>query len=309
MGVYSSSFVIEPESEVAVSGFSHPSKPSWITAHAISTELSIAEVERLWLRFQQMGANQDGILTQEVLVSPKLSADVFTKNILKNFKSSDGNISFETFLRALKWCESQEMQAKIKAIFQMLNNGNPIPKDIFQKILQRLYPGDSDEQIKRTSNIFFKTVDKSNKGLLDENSFLRAVLDLPRAKTQNILNFHILPEQMRETVHRSLPEFSSQADFYHSPTPYTSQVPSDIILKEVAEKIHRKDWDLVANRLGFFSDDIQSIRSNNPDNTYTQALQMLMNWKTREGDNARASTLEKILRNAGMIEASLLLAP
>ena len=33
-------------------------------------------------------------------------------------------------------------------------------------------------------------------------------------------------------------QFSSQAAF-HSPSPYISQVPSDNILKEVAEKIHR----------------------------------------------------------------------
>ncbi|BFZ02870.1 hypothetical protein BsWGS_05908 [Bradybaena similaris] len=309
MGVYNSRFVIEPNSEVAVSGFSHPSKPNWITAHAISTELSIAEVERLWLRFQQMGANQDGVLTPEALTSQKLSTDVFTKNILKNFKSSDGNISFESFLRALKWCESQDPQVKVKAIFQMLNNGSPIPKDIFQKILRRLYPEGSDEEIKRITTIFFKTVDTSNKGVLDESSFVHAVLKLPQAKTQNILNFHILPEQMRQQVHSSLPEFSSQAGFYNTPTPYAAQIPSDVILKEIAEKIHRKDWDLVANRLGFFADDIERFRKNNPDNTHQQVLQMLMKWKNREGDNAKASTLEKILRNAGMIEASLLLAP
>ena len=38
MGAYSSSFITDPKSSVAVASFSHPSKPNWITAHAIATE-------------------------------------------------------------------------------------------------------------------------------------------------------------------------------------------------------------------------------------------------------------------------------
>ena len=53
-------------------------------------------------------------------------------------------------------------------------------------------------------------------------------------------------------------------------SPFESQVPSDAILKEVAEKIHRKDWDMVANRLGFFADDIDTFRANNPNSTFKQ---------------------------------------
>ena len=43
--------------------------------------VSIAEVERLWLRFQQMGCNSDGILTADVINGPSLAADVFMKNV------------------------------------------------------------------------------------------------------------------------------------------------------------------------------------------------------------------------------------
>ncbi|XP_059141601.1 ankyrin-3-like isoform X2 [Physella acuta] len=308
MGVYSSSFVIEPSSELAVCGFSHPSKANWVTAHAIATELSIAEVERLWLRFQQMGANKDGFLTQETLASSKLNSDVFIKNILKYFKSSDGKISFESFLRALKWSESQELEVKAKAIFQMLNSGNPIPRDIFQKILSKVYSTESEYEIYRITDILYNSLDSSKKGLIDEKDFVKAVLGLPRPKAQNILSFHILSDHMRDNVHKNLPEFSSQAAFY-TPSPQVSQIPSDNILREVAEKIHRKDWELVANRLSFFSEDIEHIKINNPNSSFNQAYRMLLDWKHREGENAKGSVLEKILRNAGMIEASLLLAP
>jgi len=308
MGVYSSSFVADNKSELAVSSFSHPSKPNWITAHAVATELSIAEVERLWLRFQQLGANKDGNLSSDVLSSPKLTTDVFVKNILKYFKNKDGYVSFESFLKGLKWCESQEIQVKARAIFQMMNNGNPIPKDMFKKILNRVYPNESESEIKRITEVFFRTIDTAKKGQLDEGSFASVVLGLPRSSTQHILNFHILPDNLRENVHKNLPEFSSQAGFV-TPSPFESEIPSDAILKEVAEKIHRKDWDMVANRLGFFADDIESFRNNNPSSTFKQAQAMLLHWKCREGAAATASTLERTLRAAGMVEASLILAP
>ena len=37
-----------------------------------------------------------------------------------------------------------ELYCLSTGMFQMLNNGNPIPKDIFQKILRRIYPEETD---------------------------------------------------------------------------------------------------------------------------------------------------------------------
>lgn len=317
MGVYSSAFAVDPQSSSAVSSYSHPSKANWITSHAIVTELSIAEVERLWLRFQQMGCNADGILTPDVINSPALSSDVFVKNILKYFKNQNGLISFETFLKALKWCETQELREKARGIFQMLNNGNPIPKDLFEKIMSRVYPNYSQDEVKRVSEMFFKMVDKRKRGQLEENDFVQAVLGLPSDPLNNILNFHILPETMREKVHQSLPEFSSRqanpggnTSYRYNPTPgYEGQIPSDGILREIAEKIHRKDWDLLANSLGFLASDVENYRLENPASSQQQVFAMLKDWRAKEGRQAQSHILERALRNNGMTEASLLLAP
>ena len=43
-----------------------------------------------------------------------------------------------------------------------------------------------------------------------------------------------------------------------------SQIPSDGILKEIAEKVHRRDWDLLANSLGFLAEDVDNYRLENP---------------------------------------------
>ncbi|KAK7113198.1 uncharacterized protein [Littorina saxatilis] len=325
MGVYSSSFVVTPQSSNAVSGYSHPSKANWITAHAISTELSIAEVERLWLRFQQMGCNADGVLKPEAINTPALSSDVFMKNIMKYFKNPDGTITFETFLRALKWCETQDLRQKARGIFQMLNNGNPIPKDLFGKIMSRVYPNDRPEEVKRVTESFFKTVDKRNRGQLEENDFVETVMSLPTDSATSILNFHILPETMRENVHRELPEFSNRQSNVggYTPNPYPSpasmrppsmdqmgaQVPPDVVLREIAEKVHRRDWDMLANSLGFLSEDVENYRLQNPSSGSQQVLEMLKDWKMREGRQAQSHVLERALRDNGMTDASLLLAP
>ncbi|PVD38938.1 hypothetical protein C0Q70_01563 [Pomacea canaliculata] len=313
MGVYSSSFVINPQSSSAVSSYSHPSKANWITAHAIATELSIAEVERLWLRFQQLGCNQDGVLSPEVLNSPTLTSDVFVKNILKYFKTPDGRVTFETFLRGLKWSESQDVQVKARGIFQMLNNGNPIPKEMFGRILERVYPGTDKQKALRSRRIYVYVHLRA--GQIEENDFVHTVLALPREPVLQILNFHILPEHMRENVHRNLPEFQVPHRGEFTPV-YSPQQPepryqmlSEPMLHAIADKIHRRDWELLANKLGFLYADVDNYRQMYPDNTRQQVFQLLKDWKAREGPRARSDILEQALRDVGMTDVSLLLAP
>ena len=43
--------------------------------------VSVIEVERLWKRFQQLGANKNGILTAEAVKNVPVNADVFAKNV------------------------------------------------------------------------------------------------------------------------------------------------------------------------------------------------------------------------------------
>lgn len=42
--------------------------------------MAIVEVDRLWLRFQQLGCNEDGVLELEVLERPPASNNVFAKH-------------------------------------------------------------------------------------------------------------------------------------------------------------------------------------------------------------------------------------
>ena len=46
--------------------------------------VTIVEVERLWLRFQQLGCDKDGTLTTDALQQPGMVDDVFMRNVSGN---------------------------------------------------------------------------------------------------------------------------------------------------------------------------------------------------------------------------------
>ncbi len=41
--------------------------------------VTVVEVERLWLRFQQLGCNEQGLLTLDAITRPPISNDIFIK--------------------------------------------------------------------------------------------------------------------------------------------------------------------------------------------------------------------------------------
>ena len=49
-----------------------------------------------------------------------------------------------------------------------------------------------------------------------------------------------------------------------------SQIVCDAVLKEVAQKVYMRDWDLLANNLGFLADDIEKYRLSYPSSSYQQ---------------------------------------
>ena len=54
------------------------------------------------------------------------------------------------------------------------------------------------------------------------------------------------------------------------------RIPTDGALREIADKIHKKDWQRVANKLGFFADDVDEIRESYPNSTVQQVQFIIM---------------------------------
>ncbi|OWF56527.1 uncharacterized protein LOC110446688 [Mizuhopecten yessoensis] len=301
MGSFASQFMTPDGEEIAQ--HTHPSKPNWITVHAITAELSIAETERLWLRFQQLGCNRDGIITEELAGQTSVSSDAFSRNILKKFTlSQTKNITFENFLRGLKWCEIADLNDKLRGIFRLLNNGNPVPKTTFVKILERVYTNPNDKKdVQRVSDIVYKHMDKKNKAMMTEDQFVTGIRNVvPDDTLEDLLLFEVLPTYMKERLHSQLPEFKSEGP---TPDPGGRQIPSEAALRQVAEKIHRRDWLRTANKLGLTNEVVSEIKANASDSKQ-QAYTMLRRWKEQEGAHAYTSVLERALKDSGMTEAA-----
>ncbi|XP_048758064.1 uncharacterized protein LOC125668249 [Ostrea edulis] len=307
MGAFNSQILVAETK--ACTRHTDPKKANWITIHAVASELSIAEVERLWLRFKQLGCTDKGELSEEAFAQHPVHQDAFSRNIVKKFiNPRTKTISFENFLRGLKWCETSNTENKIRGVFRMLNNGNNLPKDIFRKIIERVYVQPEDKgNIDRVVNTLYQFMDPENKGTINEENFVRGCLKIPRPLLEEALNFELLPSQMRQELHSKLPEFGSS-----DPTPGPPRsnvggpVPDDKQLQKVAVKIYNKDWVRLANTLDFELDDIEEFRSNSTDQRQ-QVYAMLKSWKNREGSRAHSSILAQALRECRMDDAAALL--
>lgn len=311
MGAFTSQILV-PEAK-ACTRHTDPKKPNWITIHAVASELSIAEVERLWLRFKQLGCTDKGELTEEALAQHTINQDAFSRNIMKKFVNPrTKTISFENFLRGLKWCETSTTENKLKGVFRMLNNGNNLPKDIFRKIIERVYVQPEDKgNIDRVVNTLYQFMDPGNKGTINEENFVRGCLKIPQPLLEEALNFELLPSQMRQELHSKLPEFNSTGP---TPAPRSNMggpIPDDKVLQKIAVKIHNKDWVRLANKLDFEFEDIEEFQSRSNDqrqqNQSDKVYAMFKSWKNREGSQATSSVLAQALRDCRMNDAAALL--
>ncbi|KAK3090447.1 hypothetical protein FSP39_011944 [Pinctada imbricata] len=259
MGNSTGAFHVSPAK--AASKHTHPSKPNWITLHAVATELSIAEVERLWLRFRQLGSDENGELTESVLKGSPIWQDAFSRNVLMKFMDTKTKkITFENFMRGLKWCETATLEEKLKGVFYLMNNGNQVSKDRFKQVVEKVYTDPKDkENIPRIIDVMFSIMDPKGKGSITEDQFVKGCLQVPRNLVEEVLTFELLRSSMREKLHQNLPEFSSEGEL--SPVAGSSGIPSDAVLKDVAQKIHRRDWERVANKLNIMGDDVDEIRN------------------------------------------------
>lgn len=312
MGAFTSQIIV-PETK-ACTKHTDPKKPNWITIHAVATELSIAEVERLWLRFKQLGCSDKGELSDEAFAQHPVYQDAFSRNIMKKFiNPRTKTISFENFLRGLKWCETSNTEDKLGGIFRMLNNGNNLPKDIFRKIIERVYIQPEDKgNIDRVVNTLYQFMDPNNTGTVNEENFLNGCLKLPQPLLEEALNFELLPSHMRQELHNKLPEFSSTGP---TPAPRSNvggsvaggAIPDDKTLQKIAVKVYNKDWARLANKLDFEFEDIEEFKSQNNDKR-SQVYTMLKRWKSREGSLAQSSVLAQALRECRMDDAAALLS-
>lgn len=284
----------------------HPSKADWITAHAVATDLAIVEVDRLWLRFQQLGCNEDGVLELEVLERPPASNNVFAKHILSSFVTTRENqevITFEAFLGAMKWAEMAPEIDKIKAIFNMINSGQPVTKDLLYMILKRTYPDESKDSLSKLTDLMMNEMDDKRHGVITQFQFVKWVKKLPEEELRHLLEFRIVPLEITQEAHRL---FSRREAETNVPSRY---LLSDAVLETIADRIQNMDWHLLSNKLHFTGQELELIQRKQPYNPRLQIYDMLKSWRQREGKSyANPAVLYRALQECDMNEAAQLLA-
>lgn len=134
----------------------NPSNANWITVHAKTSGLSMAEVARLWMRFQQLGCNAKGVITDEQIRmrNSPIAEDPFLRNIMTKIKDQpgpEGKVTFISYINLMYWIETATKEEKLRAVFSVLNNGNPLSDVLIKQVLSKVFEIESPQPLDRTT--------------------------------------------------------------------------------------------------------------------------------------------------------------
>lgn len=87
------------------------------------------------------------------------------------------------------------------------------------------------------------------------------------------------------------------------------QIPTSAQLDVVAGYIHRRDFRLVGNKLGFFESDMNHMENMYPGDKRQQVTFLLHEWRKREGARAYVISLQRALQEANMGDVAVALQP
>ncbi|KAF7240042.1 30S ribosomal protein S7, partial [Varanus komodoensis] len=172
-----------------------------------------------------------------------------------------------------------------------------IGKDQLRSLLRDLYPMQSHRAINELSSLFLKEVDQNNQGYISEDTFVARVQSLPKESIQSILNFPILPPNLRsEGADLSEPLSSHpRAD----ENVQDKHKLAEIHIFRVATEIfaRKRNGKLLASKLGVLETD--SFRSECGHlETKDQILKMLQLWHTA-CQGAPSPILQAALQESG----------
>lgn len=257
----------------------------------------VTEIERLWLRFQQLGVNDEGMLPfSAMLQHPSFKSDPFARVVWETFpKDENGNIEFHSFAGVLRWWALVPLKEKLESIFMLLTRSEPLDVHGLKRIIMKLDNSVNEETAQSKAELLIQTVDDKDQGFIDVDQWLKWISQLPENEVAKLTNFAILPSEID-----SQPPNSSRSDLESGP------VVSDELLVEIAGKIGERDWASLAHELGFTKQETQDIKVNYPHSSQEQVYQVLMQWKQKAGDNARQGKLEQSLKKTGFeVQSSL----
>ncbi|UJR27360.1 hypothetical protein I4U23_008652 [Adineta vaga] len=282
-----------------------PSRANWLTSHADASDLSAVEVERLWRRFQQItgSSNKANLYPDNNALPEELSNDIFVKNLLKHFprlKTDDDAISFGYFISVMRWLDETNLHRKLEAIYQYLNNGDPIDATFLAKLFKHIHPDQTSDEIKSTAEGAMRLLGSTETDKLNQQQFVEGVLKfIPHDELAELLDFHIIPTTVaHETA--NLPELPLPPSLTENAEDY---IPDDLVtddqIKQIAIQVAQRHWVKLLLALGFLEYDIEAYKVRNNYNAAATVYDLLDLWRDQEGVLSTKSRLREYLKQTG----------
>ncbi|XP_022802958.1 uncharacterized protein LOC111340379 [Stylophora pistillata] len=276
----------------AESGLEEVLNPLFLQIEPTSPEefsVPVAEAERLWARFQQLGPNGEQTLPNEAFQQHLFTSDPFARQIWRTFpRDENGNVNFHAFVGVLMWWKTAPLDKKLAGIFKLLNKSQPLDVPVLQQILMSLDSTIDEETANSRAALLVKTLDNKDQGYIDADQWVNWILQLPEDEITKLTKFSIIPEELNIPAPHSRPE-----------TEHESTI-SDELLIDIAGKIGEKDWTPLARELGFTKQEIRDVKKQNPHRSREQIYQILMLWRQKLGRQATVTALELSLSNSGI---------
>ncbi|OCU00396.1 uncharacterized protein LOC108712236 [Xenopus laevis] len=268
-----------------------PSQSNWITAHAETCKMSIPEVQKCWNRFLILGPDSSGNIKRSSL----LSKNPFTKQILQQIPVVNNEvITFQTYCSAVSWLAKAPQESKLRGLYHVLTS-KELTMGTLKNLLHNLYPNDGSNVIEEMCHLLFSEIDKSKKGVIDEDQFVSWIQSMPKDHVASVLDFRMISPELQS---RDL-SLSSVSPQIYKAVDEKGRLRDDQ-LHQVATAIAqgKRDWRLLANKLGFLEKDCIFFEKNHHE-AKDQILDMLQTWRNTLGGAVQSQILQDALKKSG----------
>lgn len=287
MGVYAS--VFHKSSGQVLIDSTDPSQANWITAHSDACKMPVPEVQRCWGRFLLLQPDKNGNVHRHRFIKD----DIFNRQLVQQIPvTEDGLVTFQTYCSAVYWLSNSSIETKLGGLYQTLACSS-LNKDSLERLLQALYPKESQGGVNQLSSLLMWEMDTKNQGFIDEDQFIAWMKKLPQETLTALLHFSVIPHKLTAASAPQIP----QRDLT---TAQDSRKVTDNQLLKIAVEMsrQRRDWKLLANSLGFLETDSQTFERKHLE-VQNQIVEMLQVWRSAAGQQDPVHVLQTALRDSG----------
>ncbi|XP_068089800.1 uncharacterized protein [Hyperolius riggenbachi] len=261
----------------------------------MTTTVSVPEVLRCWSRFLMLDPDSNGCIKRSCFPIQ----DVHCEKILKQIPTDrDEMITFQTYCSAVSWLAKAPKESKLRGLYQTLTSST-LTKESLKILLYHVYPNEEPQVISDLCHLLLSEIDTKNNGEIVEDQFVSWVQNIPQAQVFSALLFPILPPDTATSSERNeayIPIGTDLNDKWRISDEQIQQVAS-LMAKR------KRDWRLLANKLGFLEKDCIFLERNHLE-VKERIFNMLQMWRDTSGKQAQSQTLQNALKQTSNADIS-----